>query len=78
MAEEDLLNATLGVFSHHQKGEQIGTIKLVNGRIRGSTSQIQNIIDSRIRRYDGNAQKAWDSFDNWSNGYLWVKPIAMS
>jgi hypothetical protein len=63
--------ATLRVFD--AKG-QLGFITLDNGTLTGSTSGMQQIADSALRKAGGNAEEAFRGLDGWSNGYVWAKP----
>lgn len=63
----------LGVYGYYTGG-LVGIIQMTDNQITAS-SAVQDIVDSQLNKANGQAHQAFQALKNWSNGYLWVKPM---
>jgi hypothetical protein len=54
------------------ENEPIGTITLVNGKLRGNNDVMQDIANSFEKRAQANNEDAFTLLDGWQNGYLFA------
>jgi hypothetical protein len=50
----------------------LGRITLAGGKLAGSTPGTQDLADAALRRAGGDAARAYQALDGYTNGYLTV------